>query len=99
MGVPRFWKWNYFSQKVHRFTHNFVSRLFKILMIRYVIFNIIVIHNRDAKGRKVSGKFGNFPWKVSGILKRWEFLEILGIFIIDLFSTFYDIVCTQININ
>ena len=51
---------------------------------------------RDAKGRKVSGNFGNFPWKVSGILKRWEFSEIFNL---DLFSTFYEIVCTQININ
>ena len=45
-GSPRFRKWNCFSQKVHRFTRNFiVSTPFKILMIRYVIFNIIVIHN------------------------------------------------------
>ena len=44
---------------------------------------------RDAKGRKVSGNFGNFPWKVSGILKGWEFLEILGIFNFDLFSIFF----------
>ena len=49
---------------------------------------------RDAKGRKVSGNFGNFPWKVSGILKEWEFL---GIFNFDLLSTFYEIVCTKIN--
>ena len=54
---------------------------------------------RDAKGWKVSGNFGNFSWKVSGIFKRWEFWEILGIFNLDLFSTFYEIVCTQININ
>ena len=53
--------------------------------------------NRDAKGRKVSGNFGNFPWKVSGILKGWEFSEILGIFNLDLFSTFYEILCTKIN--
>ena len=52
---------------------------------------------RDAKGRKVSGNFGNFPWKVSGILKGWEFLEILGIFNCDLFSTFCEIICTKIN--
>ena len=37
-------------------------------------------NTRDAKGRKVSGNFGNFQWKVSGILKGWEFSEILGIF-------------------
>ena len=43
---------------------------------------------RDAKGQKVSGNFGNFPWKVSGILKEWEFLEILGIFNFDLVSRF-----------
>ena len=61
--------------------------------------NSILKKARDAKGRKVSGNFGNFPWKVSGILKRWEFSEILGIFNLDLFSTFYEIVCTQININ
>ena len=54
-------------------------------------------HTRDAKGRKVSGNFENFPWKVSGILKGWEFSEILGIFKFDLFSTFYEIVCTKIN--
>ena len=47
---------------------------------------------RNAKGRKVSGNFGNFPWKVSGILKGWEFSEILGIFNFDLFSTFYETV-------
>ena len=52
---------------------------------------------RDAKDRKVSGNFGNFPWKVSGILKGWEFSEILGIFNLDLFSTFYEILCTKIN--
>ena len=52
---------------------------------------------RDAKVRKVSGNFGNFPWKVSGILKGWEFSEILGIFNSDLFSTFYEIVCTKNN--
>ena len=52
---------------------------------------------RDAKGRKVSGNFGNFPWKVSGILKGWEFSEILGIFNFYLFSTFYETVCTKIN--
>ena len=52
---------------------------------------------RDTKGRKVSGNFGNFPWKVSGILKGWEFSEILGIFNFDLFSTFYEIVCTKID--
>ena len=28
-GAPRFRKWNYFSQKVHRFTRNFVSTPFK----------------------------------------------------------------------
>ena len=43
---------------------------------------------RDAKGWKVSGNFGNFPWKVSGILKGWEFSEILGMFNFDLFSIF-----------
>ena len=53
--------------------------------------------SRDAKGRKVSGNFGNFPWKVSGILKGWEFSEILGIFNFDLFSTFYEAVRTKIN--
>ena len=37
--------------------------------------------SRDAKGRKVSGNFGNFPWKVSGILKGWEFSEILTYFL------------------
>ena len=52
---------------------------------------------RDAKGGKVSGNFGNFPWTVSGILKGWEFLEILGISNFDFFSTFYEIVCTKIN--
>ena len=57
------------------------------------------LSTRDAKGRKVSGNFGNFPWKVSGILKGWEFSEILGIFNFDLFSTFYEIVCTKINRN
>ena len=56
-----------------------------------------MVYHRDAKGRKVSGNFGNFPWKVSGILKGWEFSEILGIFNLDLFSTFYEIVCTKIN--
>ena len=43
------------------------------------------ICDRDAKGRKVSGNFGNFPGKVSGILKGWEFSEIFNF---DLFSTF-----------
>ena len=52
---------------------------------------------RDAKGWKVSGNFGNFPWKVSGILKGWQFSEILGIFNLDLFSTFYEIFCTKNN--
>ena len=52
---------------------------------------------RDAKGRKVSGNFGNFPWKVSGILKGWEFSEILGIFNLDLFSTFYEIICKRLT--
>ena len=52
---------------------------------------------RDAKGRKVSGNFGKFPWKVSGILKGWEFSEISGIFNLNLFSTFHEIVCTKIN--
>ena len=51
-----------------------------------------MISTRDAKGQKVSGNFGNFPWKVSGILKGWEFSEILGIFNLDLFSAFYEIV-------
>ena len=55
------------------------------------------INIRDAKSWKVSGNFGNFPWKVSGILKGWEFSEILGIFNFDLFSTFYEIVCTKVN--
>ena len=41
------------------------------------------VQNRDAKGWKVSGNFGNFPWKVSGILKGWEFSEILGMFNFD----------------
>ena len=50
---------------------------------------------RDATGRKVSGNFENFPWKVSGILKGWEFSEILGIFNFDIFSTFYEIICTK----
>ena len=58
---------------------------------------IMTVPCRDAKGQKVSGNFGNFPWKVSGISKGWEFLEILGIFNFDLFSTFYEIVCTKIN--
>ena len=52
---------------------------------------------RDAKGWKVSRNFGNFPWKVSGILKGWQFSEILGIFNLDLFSTFYEIFCTKNN--
>ena len=52
---------------------------------------------RDAKGWKVSRNFENFPWKVSGILKGWEFLDILGIFNFDLVSRFYEIVCTKIN--
>ena len=54
---------------------------------------------RDAKGRKVSGNFGNFPWKVSGILKGWEFSEILGIFNLNLFSTFYEIVQKSTELN
>ena len=56
------------------------------------VFN--AIQHRDAKGKKVSGNFGNFPWKVSGVLKGWEFSEIFNF---DLFSTFYEIVCTKIN--
>ena len=63
----------------------------------FVLFCFVLFWTRDAKGRKVSGNFGNFPWKVSGILKGWEFSEILGIFNCDLFSTFYEIVCTKIN--
>ena len=55
------------------------------------------VEPRDAKGWKVSGNFGNFPWKVSGILKGWQFSEILGIFNLDLFSTFYEIFCTKNN--
>ena len=31
--------------------------------------------SRDAKGQTNSGNFGNFQWKVSGILKGWEFWE------------------------
>ena len=57
--------------------------------------------HRDAKGRKVSGNFGNFPWKVSGILKGWEFSEILGIFNFDLVSTFMRLfaqISTKLNL-
>ena len=61
------------------------------------IWNHLNFSSRDAKGRKVSRNFGNFPWKVSGILKEWEFSEILGIFNFDLVSRFYEIVCTKIN--
>ena len=61
------------------------------------LLEFVYLRSRDAKGRKVSGNFGNFPWKVSGILKGWEFSEILGIFNFDLFSAFYEIVCTKIN--
>ena len=32
----------------------------------------------DAKGHKITGNFGNFPWIVSGILKGWEFSEIFN---------------------
>ena len=46
--------------------------------------------SRVAKGRKVSGNFGKFPWKVLGILNDWEFMEILGIFNFALFSKFHD---------
>ena len=35
----------------------------------------LTTNTTDANGRKVSGNFGNFPWKVSGILKGWEFWE------------------------
>ena len=35
---------------------------------------------RVAKGWKLSGNFGNFPWKVSGIFNRLGILGILGIF-------------------
>ena len=64
------------------------------------LYKIITLHlflNRDAKGWKVSGNFGNFPWKVLGILKGWQFSEILEIFNLDLFSTFYEIFCTKNN--
>lgn len=45
---------------------------------------------RVAKGRKFSGNFGNFPWKVSGILRDWELTGILGIFNFVLFSYFQE---------
>ena len=38
------------------------------------------IPNRVAKAWKVSGNFGKFPWKVSGILKGVEILGIFGNF-------------------
>ena len=59
----------------------------------------VMIGCGDAKGRKVSRNSGNFPWKVLGILKGWKFSEILGIFNCDLFSTFYETVCTKIKLN
>jgi len=52
---------------------------------------------RVAKGWKVSGNFGNFPWKVSGILKDWEFSEILGIFNFVVFLPFKGHSCTKFN--
>ena len=100
-----------FSDKMamlcYMFSHWYVT--FNIIIrkknaaILWVLWNLCTYHlhpwplGRDAKGQKVSGNFGNFPWKVSVILKRWEFSEILGIFNLDLFSTFYEIFCTKIN--
>ena len=35
---------------------------------------------RVVEGGKLSGNFGKFPWKVSGIFKLREFWEFSGIF-------------------
>ena len=45
--------------------------VFMIPIFCKVLSHVVLIH-RDAKGWKVSGNFGNFPWKVSGNLKGWS---------------------------
>ena len=42
--------------------------------------------HRVAKGWKLSGNFGNFPWKVLGIFNGLEILGILGTFIFIVFN-------------
>ena len=46
---------------------------------------------------KFPGILETFHGKFREFWRGWEFSEILGIFNLDLFSTFYEIVCTKIN--
>ena len=65
--------------KLNQYGKDDVSKVSPVLHNKALILNNKP-WSRVAKGRKVSENFGNFPWKVLGILKEWEFLESLGIF-------------------